>query len=178
MLVSCIFWCYYSKWHSIILQNFSFRCFIALRFHYFYKMSVCMWLNFCRPVITELNGWNCTKFQIYFHLNTKFCWLDFSECCSRWSATVRHFYFLYHFRTKLIVSVPNADYFKPIIFKFKIFIYNSNSNIIFILCICGSMTSSGRREIIHGRKKFQHWYFRKESLKILKLIVEAYYCDN
>ena len=40
-------------------------------------------------------------------------------------------------RIKLRAIVPNRNYFKPIILKFKIFIYNSNNKIIYNFCIHG-----------------------------------------
>ena len=39
------------------------------------------------------------------------------------------------YRTKLHAIVPNMNYFKPIILKFKIFIYNSESKIIYNFCM-------------------------------------------
>ena len=42
--------------------------------------------------------------------------------------------------TKLRAIVPNRNYYKPIILKFKIFIYNNNSKIMYNFCIYGGNT--------------------------------------
>ena len=44
-------------------------------------------------------------------------------------------------RTKLRAIVPKANYVNPITLKLKTFIFNNNSKIIYIFCICGSNTS-------------------------------------
>ena len=40
------------------------------------------------------------------------------------------------YRTKLDTIVPDMVYFKLIILKFKVFIYNSSTNIMYNFCIC------------------------------------------
>ena len=44
----------------------------------------------------------------------------------------------------------NMNYFKPIIFKFKIFIYNSNNKIIHNFCVNGGNTPPVEREVTPG----------------------------
>ena len=46
------------------------------------------------------------------------------------------------YRTKLRAIVSNTNYFKPIILKFKMYIYNSNSKITYSFCIHGGNTPS------------------------------------
>ena len=49
---------------------------------------------------------------------------------------------------------PNTDYFKPIILKFKTFIYNTNSNVIHEFCMHGGQYSSRRGEVTPSGKNF------------------------
>ena len=56
------------------------------------------------------------------------CYLSFLISLTQW------------YRTKLRAIVPNRNYFKPIILKFKTFIYNSGSKIIYNCCIYGGNT--------------------------------------
>ena len=75
---------------------------------------------------------------------------------------------------KLRVFVPNTNHFKPIIFKFKIFVYNSNSKIMYNFCIYGGDTPPPPGENFF----FIVGIFRKNALKYTKLAVELYICDN
>ena len=71
------------------------------------------------------------KLYIQLHLDIMCCWLDFDAYRSRKSIVVRNFLFLTQwYSTKLHAIVPNMNYFKPVILKFKTFIYNSNNKIM------------------------------------------------
>ena len=74
------------------------------------------------------------------------------------------------YRTKLRAIVPNANYFKPIILKFKILIYNSDSKIMFNFCIYGGNIPpvGGGRRNSSGGEIFYREYFQIERLKIRK----------
>ena len=86
--------------------------------------------------------------------------------------------------------VPNTDYFKPIFFKFKIFVNNSNSKIICNFCICGEILStafktvsprvlSNRSNTLRGGEEiFSIDIFRKNTSKYVKLMVELCVCDD
>ena len=52
------------------------------------------------------------------------------HCCSKFLISLTQQY-----RAKLRAIAPNSNYFTPIIFKFKIIIYNNSSNAIYNFCL-------------------------------------------
>ena len=82
------------------------------------------------------------------------------------------FLFLFNF-------LLSHNHFKTIILKFKTFIYNSDSKIIYNFCMYGGNTLPVGEEVIpSGEKFFTDGIFRKNTSKYAKLMVEAYISDN
>ena len=77
------------------------------------------------------------------------------------------------YRTKLLENVPNPDYFKSIFFKFKTFITNSKSTMIYNFCI-----RRGNNLPLGWRNFFNIGNFRKNTSKYAKLTVEPCVCVN
>ena len=82
--------------------------------------------------------------------------------------------------SKCHAIVPNTDYFKPIILKFKIFIYNSNSKVIYNLCLCGGNILFVREGEVFPTEKeiFNTGIFRKNTSKYAKLMAELHACGS
>ena len=74
--------------------------------------------------------------------------------------------------------VPNRNYFKPIILKFKTFIYNSDSKTIYNFCTYGGNSLSIGEVTPPGETFFTVSIFRKDASKYAKLKVEPYICGN
>ena len=69
-------------------------------------------------------------------------------------------------------TIRNTNYFKPIILKFKIFIYNSNSKIIYNFVYVGAILAAIRGVEYSLRKNFFNFgIFRKNALKYAKQMV-------
>ena len=97
------------------------------------------------------------------------CYLKFLISLTQW------------YRTKLCAIVPNRNYFKPIILKFKTFIYNSDSKIIYNFSTYGVNTLPEWVEVTSppsGKKYFTVGIFRKNTSKYAKLMAEPYICDD
>ena len=75
------------------------------------------------------------------------------------------------YSTKLRAIVPNTNYLKPIVLRFKTIIHNSISKIICSFCMYGGYTHS-------GKKFFTVDIFRKKASKFAKLKVETHIWDN
>ena len=112
-------------------------------FHYFCKMPICHCLsdclsvcdtNFSGRVREKTRGRNCMKFYIWLHLHIDSCWLDFAAYRWKSSDVVWNFFYFFNTviynKTKLPAIVPNTNYFKLIILKFKTFIRNRKSKFI------------------------------------------------
>ena len=101
------------------------------RFHYFYKVYVflhlCVWHKFCGCTRVKTQERNRMKFYTLLHLNKSSCWLCFRAHPLWGSAVIRNGWFTQRYKTKLHAIVLNTNYFKPIILKFKISIYNSSN---------------------------------------------------
>ena len=133
--------------------------------------------NFVGTVcISKINGQKLMKLNIQLHLDIIWFWLHFGVYRSR-SSDWFLYWFLYWFlisltrwnRTKLRAIIPNTNYFKPIILRFKIFVYNRNSKTMYNFCICrGNISLVGGSKPPPGVDIFYRCYFQKESLKIRK----------
>ena len=96
------------------------------------------------------------------------------RCCPKFMISLTQCY-----RVKLRAIVPNMNYFKKIILKFKIFVYNSNSNkIICIFSIYGDNNPLDTQSNPLGEKFFTIGVFRKNASKYAKLMIESYISDN
>ena len=71
------------------------------------------------------------------------------------------------YRTKLRKIVPNTNYLKPIILEFKTLIYDTNSKILYNLCIYRGNIPIGGNKSPGGEICYRR-YFQKEHLKIRK----------
>ena len=138
--------------------------------------------NFVAPGSAKTDGRNCIKFYYLLHPSINWCWLDFGKHGSEVSLYSKFPISLTHrYRTKLLAIVPNADYFKPTILKFKKFIYNSNSKIMHNFCVYGGNALPVGRStyLLHPEKKFFNidisW---KNVSNYGKLMVEQYVCDD
>ena len=69
------------------------------------------------------------------------------------------------YRTKLRAIVSNTNYFKPIIFKFKKFIFNSNSKIVYNFCIYGGNTPFVEGEVTPRGRNFLPLVFSERTLQ-------------
>ena len=75
--------------------------------------------------------------------------------CSKFSMFLTQGY-----RTKLRTIVLNADYFKPMILKFKTFILDRIIKVIYIFCMCGDNAFPVDEELTPPRgRNFKCWYF-------------------
>ena len=106
--------------------------------------SVCVGHKYCGTKIVAQNliDWIAWNF-IFSCIFTKWCWLGFCTHHSRNSPAARNFLFLQHSGTRqycVQLVVPNTNYFKRIIFKFKWILYFRSSNIIYIFCMRGGNT--------------------------------------
>ena len=80
------------------------------------------------------------------------------RCCSKFLISLTQ-----GSRTKLRATVPNTNYFKPIILKFKKFNYNSNTKIICNFCMYGGRTSTVggcNLEVCTGPAD-ERWFFQR-----------------
>ena len=95
------------------------------------------------------------------------------RCCSKFLISLTQCY-----RRKLRAIVPNSDYFKPIILKFKhlFIIAIVISYIIFVYM--GAILPQRWGSNPPGKKFFTVDIFRKNTSKCVKLMVEPYICDN
>ena len=80
------------------------------------------------------------------------------------------------YRTNLRTIVPNVDYFKPIVLKFKTLVYNSISKIIYNFCVCRGNILSVVGSSPPAKKFFNIGIFRKKALKYVKTMFESYVC--
>ena len=107
----------------------------------------------------------------------KFYGISFNSfhCSSKYLISLTHLCW-----KKLRAIVPNADYFTPIILKFKILIYNSNRKITHNFCVCVDITLSHKGLILSlGVKLFNiDIFLEKKSSKYAILMIELYACDN
>ena len=74
-------------------------------------------------------------------------------------------------KTKLHAIIPNTDYFKQIILKFKAFLYNSNKKNMHNILLHGSNTLSARggKYTFRGEKFFYRWYIQKPNIKMYNM---------
>ena len=108
--------------------------------------NICLHLclqNFVDTVSQELMGGNwwflifiCILYNLMMvHIGAWFWCISLKNFrwCSKFLISLTQWY-----RTKLSVIVPNTNYFKPIILKYKTFIYVSNNETVHNFCIYGN----------------------------------------
>ena len=113
------------------------------------------------------------KLYIQLHPDIIQCWSEFGSYCSWSSDVVRNFSsFNTVVKDKIVCIVPNTNCFKPVILKFKIYIYNSNSKIIYKLFVCIGTIGRGEVSAPPGRNflplVFFFFYKKKKNLKLRK----------
>ena len=112
------------------------RCLFYTISHFIQNVCLCgteiLWQRWRKKLVDGI-AWYFTFNSILTHLVLivfKCISLKRFHCCSKFSISVTQRY-----KTKLHAIVPNADYFKPIILKFKTFIYNSDSKFMYNLLL-------------------------------------------
>ena len=101
-------------------------------------------------------------------------------CCSKFLISLTLWY-----RTKSRAIVPiialyncNTNYFKPNVLKFKTFISDSISKVMYNFCIYGGNMCFGGGEQPPGQNFFTVDIFRKNTSNYSKLMVEPYISRN